>query len=145
MQTRFWSFAAILVIAASPVLSGERPTAEELLAAYEKSVEHLSHARIECVEKHPARPIGDNESISETHERSIVRDGSRWKVADVARMVQTSNGTKQVGEFHAELIAGAQQIHVGKTPDGTVQVSAVLDPTKVIKVGSSPEFVGEFR
>jgi hypothetical protein len=133
MKTVPWFFAVLLAIAASPALSDERPTAEGLLAAYEKSVEQLARARIECLEKQPERQLGENGSIAETHERTIIRNGPQWKVADVIRTIRTTNGTKQEGGLRAEMIVAEQLLEVLRTIDGTVQVSAWLDPTTVKK------------
>src|SRR5262245_39218725 len=42
-----WLAALLIVVLAADASAGERPTGEELLTAYEKSVEKLSRVRIE--------------------------------------------------------------------------------------------------
>lgn len=138
MKTTTWFIVATLAIGVVPAFSGEQPTADELLTAYQRSVEHLARARIECVEKHPERQLGENDRVTETHERTITRDGSRWKVAQVSRMVRTVNGTKREGGVRQEMIVGEHLIEVGQMPDGTVRISAFLDPTvvKTVQIGT---------
>lgn len=73
MKTAPWFCAAIIAITPAALLSDERPTADELLTAYEKSVEQFSRARMERKQKGPPRGGYD-------FEWTIFRDGPRWKV-----------------------------------------------------------------
>jgi hypothetical protein len=141
MKTATSFVVAILVVAVSPTYSGERPTAEELLTAYENSVEQLTRARIQCVEKIPERRIGENESRSETHERTIVRDGSRWKVADASSEIRTLSGAKRELNRRTEIIVGEQIINVSRSPNGSMEVAACLDPTTIEKRQIGTQYV----
>ena len=71
MKTALWILAAVLAIGTPPLVADERPTAEHLLAAFEKSVEKLSRVRIEW--KFSGREGGNDA------EMTIFRDGPRWK------------------------------------------------------------------
>jgi len=124
-------FTAVLAIGSSAALSGEPPTAEELLTAYQKSVDHFTRARFQCVSKHPEQLVGDDKSLAHTNERSVVRDGTHWKVGKDSRFTIVENGTKREGGDYREMVVGGQLLEVIKNLDGTVAVTAWLDPTRV--------------
>lgn len=73
MKIAHWCCAAMVVLTPATLLAEERPTAEELLSAYEKSVEQLSRVRIERKQKGPARGPFD-------FEWTVLRDAGRWKI-----------------------------------------------------------------
>lgn len=71
MKTARWVVIVAILGVASNLCGGERPTAAELLTAFEKSVEKLAHVRIEWDVKGRRGP-NDVEVV-------IFRDGPRWK------------------------------------------------------------------
>jgi hypothetical protein len=110
MKTGQWIVGALLTIAATAALADERPTAEELLAGYQKSVEHLNRVGLECVEKKPERRAGENVIVKETGTRVIYRDEARWMVADIRRRTQSANGASHELATRQELVVGDQLI-----------------------------------
>ncbi len=137
MQTTRWVLAAAILVPVSGASVADRPTAEELLGAYQKSVEPFTRAQIEWTERRPKRQIGEDRILEVAHERAIVRNDSRWRVSDVTRQSQTSNGVKREFVARQDFIVGEQVVSVQliDTRDGKqvpveqgLQIIAWLDP-----------------
>jgi hypothetical protein len=132
-----WFLFAVFALICVPALSAERLTAEDLLGAYQKSVEPFTRVHAEWTEKRASRQVGEDRTIDEFHERTIFRDGSRWRVSDVNRQSHTSNGMRREFVARSDLIIAEQLVNVFlmDTRDGKqvpveqgLQVSAWLDP-----------------
>jgi len=72
MKAALWFCVVILALTPAAGLCEERPTADELLAAFEKSVGKLDRVKIEWNVKGRERAPFDQEL-------TLFRDGSRWK------------------------------------------------------------------
>jgi hypothetical protein len=70
-----WLAAPVILVLSAHAFAAERPTAEELLAAYEKSVEKLARVHIEW-----SRVDAEQAEGKATDQYTLFRDGSRWKL-----------------------------------------------------------------
>jgi hypothetical protein len=150
MKTGQWIVGGLLAIAATAALADERPTAEELLAGYQKSVEHLNRVGLECVEKKPERRAGENVIVKETGTRVIYRDEARWMVADIRRRTQSANGASHELGTRQELVVGDQVVSFNliETRDGMpvpidqgLQIVAWLEPKMGRKIEGAEQGV----
>ena len=148
MKAALWFLVAVLSITTSPVLSAERPTPEELLAAYQKSVEKLARVRIEHVEKHPesnleqirvgtkndqkTTPSVKKVSVAMTDERTVVRDRSRWNIINVSRVTNIPDGTQNQRSRRFESIVGDQVRSLQSSQQGLF-LTAWLDRDRATK------------
>jgi hypothetical protein len=69
--------AAAILVLGSTASAGERPTAEQLLKACQKSFESLTRVRIECQD---VMKQADERVSKLTRELTIVRNAERWKI-----------------------------------------------------------------
>jgi hypothetical protein len=99
-----WILTAAVLALSSGAFAGERPTAEELLAACQKSFEKLARVRIECTETDPKQ--ADKGDPDETRDLTILRDASRWKLDEIRRGKRLINGNlSEFGFWNQTLVA----------------------------------------
>jgi hypothetical protein len=133
MKTTRWVLAAAILASASGASADERPTAEELLTAFEKSVEKLARVRIEWKDEGPERKQPDGKSQRGMHETTVFRDGPRWKVDLFRQMTTTENGTRSESKSRDQTLVGEEIIDVTQfergpgDPAGPVHVIAYRD------------------
>jgi hypothetical protein len=119
--------------------SDERPTAQQRLAAYEKTVNAMSRAKIELIEKEYRK--GDNDprykdnkdGFLGTAELTICRDNSRWRISKRSHQFTTWQGKPSEVRTGVEYLLGEHALHIGAvfaSPTGVnneLRLSANLD------------------
>jgi hypothetical protein len=112
MKTTWFVLAAAILVSATAASAAERPTAEELLTAFEKSVEKLNRVRIEWSRKGPATDPPEGSIVNGGEEYTLFRDGPRWKMDRLLRMITVEKGNRSESRSREQTLIGDEIIHV---------------------------------
>jgi hypothetical protein len=96
----------------NPLRAAERPTAEDLLAAFEKSVEKLARVRIEFNGTTADTKLPNGGSRTTEGQMVIFRDGPRCKVDQVLRTTNLENGNRSESRSRCQTLVGDEIITV---------------------------------
>jgi hypothetical protein len=122
MRTAQVVLAALILARAGGVSAGDRPTAADLLSAYQTSVEKLSRVRIEGSESESRTGI----STTWARDTTVIRDASRWKVNDVMKITVPASATRPkpwVQTSQTQTLAGCELIQANE-----LLMTQLIDP-----------------
>jgi hypothetical protein len=112
MKTPRWAIALAILVSTSSASAVERPTAEELLTAFEKSVKKFDRVRIDWSVKGSETDPPEGRSGNGGQEYTLFRHGRRWKLDILFRTITIEKGNRSENHAREQTLIGDEVIHV---------------------------------